>query len=691
MAEVIVDVNVDTGDAVKDVEKLTNAVTKLKAELNQGVGAENFDTLNKELKEAESNLSDLSEAVEDVPIEESQQQFKDLGKVITGSVQNGVASVDQLGNSVGDLKTPTKGASTGFKGLGTAIKATGIGLVVAIVAALTEAFSRNKKVMDAVTLVFDTIQQVFSQVVDALVETYESVTESSERFDALGKVMSGILTLSLLPLKTAFFGIKLGIQELQLAWEDSFLGGGDDNVIKELTADVEQTKQDLIELGEAAIQAGSDIVTNFSEAASEVGNIASETIDNLSDVSVSAARAQAEANKAAVDGSILAEAQAQRVVAQYERQAERLRQIRDNEAASIAERQAANEKLAIVLDDQEKALLRQAQAVIAGAQAEFQKEDSIENQAAITSALAGLDQVRADIEGKRSEQLVNQTALLKEQADLGITVAENEAERRRIQAQFEADQETDPLVKLAKQREVLTLENEQILLDLEVKKEIYALGTQARIDAEQDYLNRKQDIDNRIFENEKGLAVAKEEIGEAELESKKGNLEAVGKIAGDLSSLTAKNTAAGKGLAVASASMNTYEAITGTLNNAAKSPAGAIPGYAIAQSIATGVAGLASVKKILSVKVPGGGGGGGSAPSLSGGGGGGGSAPNFGGVDFSFLGEGGQSAASDFTSLDGESSPQGSTVRAYVTSSEITDQQTADQTVSELASLNTSD
>ena len=51
---------------------------------------------------------------------------------------------------------------------------------------------------------------------------------------------------------------------------------------------------------------------------------------------------------------------------------------------------------------------------------------------------------------------------------------------------------------------------------------------------------------------------------------------------------------------------------------AAKTPAGAIPGYAIAQAVAVGAAGLINVKRIISVQVPGGGGGGSaSIPNLS--------------------------------------------------------------------------
>jgi hypothetical protein len=82
------------------------------------------------------------------------------------------------------------------------------------------------------------------------------------------------------------------------------------------------------------------------------------------------------------------------------------------------------------------------------------------------------------------------------------------------------------------------------------------------------------------------------------------------------SDLLGRETTAGKIFAVAAATIDTYSAIAKTLKAYSGVP---IPGFAIAQSIATGLTGLAAVKNILKVQVPnkGGSGGGGSAPSLS--------------------------------------------------------------------------
>ena len=75
-------------------------------------------------------------------------------------------------------------------------------------------------------------------------------------------------------------------------------------------------------------------------------------------------------------------------------------------------------------------------------------------------------------------------------------------------------------------------------------------------------------------------------------------------IAGTLSNIFGRQTLAGKAFAVAEATINTYLAASKTLAAFSGVP---VPGYAIVQVIATIAAGLAQVKSILSVKVPGGG------------------------------------------------------------------------------------
>jgi len=95
---------------------------------------------------------------------------------------------------------------------------------------------------------------------------------------------------------------------------------------------------------------------------------------------------------------------------------------------------------------------------------------------------------------------------------------------------------------------------------------------------------------------------AKKKLDDLEYKNKLENLNAYGDAMGDMASIMSEHTVGYKALAVSEALINTYASIAGQLKAFAGIP---IPGYAIAQAIATGAVGFANVAKILSVKVDG--------------------------------------------------------------------------------------
>ena len=551
--------------------------------------------------------------------------------------------VEGVGKAAKKSKKGFGAMGKGIKAVGTALKAAGIGLIVAVIAGLTEAFSRNKKVMDKVSIAIGTVQEVFTQIANALISTYEAVAKSSDNFDALGKVMSGILTVAISPFQLAFYGIKKALLAAQLAWEDSFFGDGDENKMAELRKGIQETSADITRIADASMEAAKSVGANISEAIDEVVSITSIATTNLSKVSIKAAVATATAYQQATDASIIAQAEAGKLIAFYDRQAEQQRQIRDNANISIEERQAANVKLGEILEEQEKQLLRQADAVLAGARAEVAKNDSIENRAALIAAEAAKSQVLADIEGKRSEQIANTNTLLLEQKGLTTSVTNAERDRAKAQRDFEAEQELDPMAKVAKQREALRLENEAILADLESKRKLYKKGTQQRVDAEQEYLNKKQVLTQAVVTLDKAEADAKT----ATLQAVSGGITALGKLAGE-------NAAMQKATGVSTAIIDTY--IGANKAFAQGGTAGFVTGGAIIAS------GLANVATILSTKLPNESGSQ-NVPQ------GGASAPSFNLIEGTGL-----------NSLENSVNGAGSKpVKAYVTSGDITTAQQADR------------
>ena len=343
-----------------------------------------------------------------------------IGEVSKG-IDKAAKSTEKLADETKKVDGATKTASKGFKGMGTAIKgmgmalkAAGIGLVVALFVALKEAVERNQKAMDLMETVLSTVSTTFNQVVTVLSDVVTWVTESSDRFDGLGKVLSGVITLSLTPLKVAFYGLKLGVQQVMLAWEDSFLGGGDEGKIAELRADIVGTREDLLEVGKAAINAGKDIGNNIGDAISEVGAIYEKAAEGVSEISIKANYEQAKATTAATKAAKFAAAEFAKLNAEKLKEAELFRQIRDDETKTFAERIQANNDLKKSLEEQQKLQSDQIQKQITAAELAVQQNGNDENKLALMEAQNAQLELEETITGQLSEQKTNQVGLEKE-------------------------------------------------------------------------------------------------------------------------------------------------------------------------------------------------------------------------------------------------------------------------------------
>ena len=346
------------------------------------------------------------------------------------------AGVQSIDSSLKEVKQSSSVAAKGIRGIGTALKAAGIGLVISLLGELKEVFSSNQRVADGFSTVLETISVVFNQVATAAFNVYDQITDTTGSFDAMGKVIKGLLTLAFTPLKLAFFGITLGVQKAQLMWEESFFGDNDPETIKRLKASILETKTNIVEVGKAAAEAGKNIVNNFSEAVSEVGAIGTSIVKEVGKIDLADAKATAEANVRAEKASKLATARNRIILEQKDRESEKLRQIRDDEAATIEDRIKANNDLALVLKEQERLMLKNADAILNAAQAQFDKNGNDENALALLEAKAEKEGILAQITGFQSEQMTNVNSLererldlIKEEEELKIEIAETEAER----------------------------------------------------------------------------------------------------------------------------------------------------------------------------------------------------------------------------------------------------------------------
>lgn len=595
-----------------------------------------------ETKSAEDSVDNLNKKFEqflDLQIEALAEQKK---------------AADASKKALEESAKATNSLSKGFKGVGLAIKAAGVGLVIGALSTLKDIFMQNQVVADKVATAFEAVSIVFNEIVNALVSTVEEVSEAGNGFSALGKVISSFLTIAMTPLKLGFFSISLAVQNAQLAWEKSFFGDKDPETINNLTIGIRETKQSIVDTTKELGKSYKDIFLNFGEAVTSVYDVVSGTVEKAKNISIEAAIETAAANVELKNSAEVAAAQLQGLIEKYDRQAELLRQVRDDDRKTIAERIAANEELGRVLDKQAEEQIAQANKRVEAAQAELDKDkENIQAKVAYQEALNEVAATEAQVEGFRSEQLTNRNALLREQEQALLDlrkIGKDDFELAKVQAEQEREQRIKQI--------------ELFVQDEQMKKDLL-------LAVEEDYAKALEKIDKDKADAEGKSAKDTEKLEKDKRDAKIGLAKQGFKL---VDGLAEKNAKAQKGIAAAQATFDTYAAIAGQLK--AASSAGQIGPLAIAQAVATGAFGFMQVKKILSTNVSGGG----SVSSGGGGGAAGGAVPTqteearVPSFDFFNQGVGGtQNAAFDR--------------KAYVVSQDIKDQRQLDERLDDLAKI----
>ena len=316
-----------------------------------------------------------------------------------------------------------KTASKGIKGVGVALKAAGVGLVVAALAKLKEIFEQNQSVADTFATAFETVSLIFNDFVNFVINNSGVVVDffTSIFQDPLGSIEKlGDL-------------IKNNIIERFNSLLDT-LGLAGKAVLQFFDGDFTGAAETAKEAGKEFV----DVLTGVDGTIDKVGegiNKATEATKKYVTQTVTAAATNVQLSKSAE----IARVKQQGLIETYDRQAEKLRQIRDDDTKSIEERIKANDELGAVLDEQTQAMLDQVDIQIAAAQAQYDKNQSQENYIALLEAQQEKEAVLAQIEGFRSEQISNRIALEKEQKDLTDEATEDAIADKQETLQKEAE------------------------------------------------------------------------------------------------------------------------------------------------------------------------------------------------------------------------------------------------------------
>ena len=547
---------------------------ELEFELKYKEAAKNLDEFQKEYAKLEKE------------VETANKKTEDALKKVEKSAKDGAKGVKKVGASIKTLA-----------------KATGIiFLLQKAFEFVSSAIQENQEVMDGLNTIFQTAQIIFNEIVGVFVDVYKSVSSATENFDALGKVISGIVTIALTPFKLAFYGIKLAVQEAQLMWEKSIFGDGDPTTIKELNSAILETKSNIVDVAKETAKAAGQVVDNFGEAITEVSEIGTKVVDGLKDISIEAAIETAKTNQALKKSAQIAAAESRILLEQYDRQAEVQRQIRDDETLSIEDRKKANDELLVILEKQETEMTKNAKLVKDAAQAQFDLTGKTEDYVAVLEAEAEVQAVAATVTGFKSEQQINNNALVKEATELTNAKLESESLLSIEQKRFNAEQIEDELARLEALKEVDILEAEQESLRLQAIVDNANAGTQAKIDAQIALDQFTEQSRQTNLNRDKQISDAKTKISDAEAQAKKDNLDKTAAVLENFSNIAGKETAAGKAFAVAAATINTYRGVSDALAATTVTPFETALKFANAAAI--GISGIANVKKILSVKTP---------------------------------------------------------------------------------------
>jgi len=246
---------------------------------------------------------------------------KSLDEIVSGleGVDNKIEETAQSTKKVeAGLKATGKAGSIGFNAIGGAIKATGIGLLVGIVAKLIEKFTENKKVAEALEVVFagigaviNTLFDVVEPLGDALINAFNNPVETLKNF---GKIIKENII-------NRFEGLLEFIpavgEAISLAFQLKFKEAGKvaADAVGKIVLGVENVTDKIVAAGEAIGEFATDFVDSTKTAITSSNDLvkAQQRLrDQQRDLNVEYAQARAEI--------------------------EQLKQKRDDERLSIEER-----------------------------------------------------------------------------------------------------------------------------------------------------------------------------------------------------------------------------------------------------------------------------------------------------------------------------------------------------------------
>jgi hypothetical protein len=543
---------------------------------------------------ADKTADDLTSAVRDLQkaIEAMTGSMNDGFSEANNNINKVDEGVQDIGTSAKNSEKGVKTLSTGFRGMGAAMKAAGIGLVIEGLNILKKLLGENQVVVDAFNTAFEFVSIAFNDFVNFILANSEAVTG----------FFKGIFEdpkQALLDFADAF---KRNIQERFESYLDT-LGYLASAVKKVFSGDFAGALEDVKSAGKESLDVLTGVNNTFDKGKEAISKVATATKDYVVQTG-KAAKETVELNKQAE----LSDAIRQGLLEKYDLEAEKLRQVRDDERVTISERIKANEDLGAVLDKQEKEMMAAANLRLVAAEREAaKKKGNLEAEKALIEARNEVAGVEAQIAGLRSEQLTNEASLQRELVEIENGKKEAAIEANEIEKQAAIEKEIDVLKRLQLEKE-LAEETKVARLDI-IESELASVkeGT-ARY---QELLNEKLLLEKEAAaeskrierETEEEKLRIREESNKAVFAMTMQGLEAVSALteafAGQSEAQQRRAFQVQKALSAASTVMSTIEGAQSAFTTANKSPITAVfPAYPYIQAGLATAFGIAKLQQI---------------------------------------------------------------------------------------------
>jgi hypothetical protein len=409
---------------------------------------------------------------------------------INVNVRTGDASkkVDDLGKGVENIGTNAKkaeaAASSSFRKIGSLLKS--LGVITAIVQGFQyfkDVLGRNQKVADAFSTALNFLNVVLSDLVSLIVDNADKVVKfikdvfqnPQEYVKQLGKLIKENI-----------------IERFESIIEAAGLLG---QTLKNLfTGNFKEAAESGKKFGKELVDVATGVNNSFDKSAKAINNL-SDAAGNYFGNKLE----QAKTLTKAIGDQNIAEANLLNAIKQNEIEAEKLRQIRDDDTRSIDERIQANNQLAKVLDEGEKS----ERALIGQRLNRINKEIKLfgVNNELIAERIRVQGEL-ADVEekytGKRSEQLLNVNALSREQQEITKIQIASQNKLAFDQRKAIAENIKDEIERLKVKKQIYIEENLIELKRLEDIVNNHNKGTLAREQAEDDLANKKREVAAQI-------------------------------------------------------------------------------------------------------------------------------------------------------------------------------------------------